>query len=61
MTSFMKQVLSPPQAAVARLEALENDNVGFDVVDGDEDDEAYQVDQDDGKDAKRSLSCVKLG
>ena len=61
MTSFIKRVFSPPQAAAARLEALENDNVGFDVVDGDKDDEAYQVDQDDGKNAKPSLSCVKLG
>ena len=46
---------------MARLEALENDNVGFDAVDGDEDDEAYVIDQEDGKDASYKLPFVKLG
>ena len=46
---------------MARLEALENDNVGFDAIDGDEEDESYAIDQEDGRDAPRKLPFVKLG
>ena len=46
------------QAAIARLEALENDNAGFEVLDANDDDEASLDDEDQGMLCLNPLNCL---
>ena len=46
------------QAAIARLEALENDNAGFEVLDANDDDEASLDDEDQGMFCPYPLYCL---
>ena len=45
------------QAAIARLEALENDNAGFEVLDANDDDKASLDDEDQGMFCLNPLNC----